>query len=177
MAGYDAWVRERDPRAASDGPSGVAPAPMAKRVADLFGGWRRALRAVFGDDVVLSRRTRPDDYTREELLVMWRACRRELSHAPSARIMTGGGSPSAALLTARAARLTAIRLPGGWAAVGGAPSPRLRERYYRGRADRGRSVPASCSRHASRYCAYSRLMVHDRPPQRNAPARQRARTS
>lgn len=80
---YDDWVREIDRRRASEPDASISPAPTAHTVAKLFGGWRRAQTTVLGDGVLLSRRTRPDDYTREQLIALWRACMEHVGHPPS----------------------------------------------------------------------------------------------
>lgn len=103
-ARYDQWVRERDRRCVSESDADLAPAPIANTVCKFLGGWRRAQIAVLGADVLLSRASRPDDYTENELVEMWRACAHDVGHPPSAqeydswrlsRMRHGDGSNSA----------------------------------------------------------------------------------
>ena len=82
-ARYDNWVRENDRRRASEPDANVSPAPTSYTISNLYGGWRRASRVAFGEGILLSRRVRPDDYTNEELIGLWRACIQDIGHPPS----------------------------------------------------------------------------------------------
>lgn len=79
QARYDLFVRERD-RALGD--DQVA-APRAQSVGAMFGGWRCALKHVFGAHVLLSRGSPNTEYTREELIAAYRACEKDVGGAPS----------------------------------------------------------------------------------------------
>ena len=81
-ARYDAWVHERDRQAKGDD-SELQPAPLSATISNKLGGWRRASTTVLGENVLLSRRVRPQDFSDEQLMMLYRECRREVCHAPS----------------------------------------------------------------------------------------------
>jgi hypothetical protein len=81
---YDNWGREIERRRAREPDANIAPRPTAHTVGRLFGGWRPALKAVLGEEVLLSRHGQPCEYTREQLIELWRACRQHVGHPPAA---------------------------------------------------------------------------------------------
>jgi hypothetical protein len=79
---YDAWVHERD-RQADDEDARFQPAPLSATISNKLGGWRRACATVLGENVLLSRRLRPPDFSDEQLMMMYRECRQEIGRPPS----------------------------------------------------------------------------------------------
>jgi hypothetical protein len=81
-ARYDAWVHERD-RQAHEEDSRFQPAPLSATISNKLGGWRRACATVLGENVLLSRRVRPPDFTDQQLLMLYQECRQEIGRPPS----------------------------------------------------------------------------------------------
>ena len=82
-ARYDNWGREIERRRACEPDANTAPVPTAHTVGRLFGGWWPALKSALGEGVLLSRRVQPYEYTSEQLMALWQACRQHLGHPPA----------------------------------------------------------------------------------------------